>query len=254
AIGSNVVDEGGNRIKNSFSEIAFFSTFIIFIYMTWKLFIFKNNIDKILLSIFLCHVVIFLIPTFKIFAGIFGLLMHQDIVWRFFFASPWFIFIPIVFFDFFKKIYYKKVVLFTSMLAIIFCFYFLSERILFKTFSGNIQSIYSSFSRDKVFVQYSYSDLKSLKENIDHHVGGMDKEYVMLYLRGDMATVARAIYGYYAFSHRRVFIPMENFYNQNLDTKYNLIPVDLPVNFPKDRNIFTYFDLDEKRISQMKKY
>lgn len=71
----------------------------------------------------------------------------------------------------------------------------------------------------------------------------------MLYLRSDLATIARGLWGHYVYSYRRTFIPMHRFYAAGLDKQYQLIPINLPQDFPKDRDIFLKFNLDERKIS-----
>ena len=118
-----------------------------------------------------------------------------------------------------------------------------------KALSGNIQSLHNSFFKERVGLQYSAETLDLLEQTIDRQTGDTEKKDIILYIRGDLATLSRAVFGYYAYAHRRTFIPMRKFYDRRLRHHYKLIPIYLPTNFPKDRDIFLHFKLDGKYIS-----
>ena len=118
-----------------------------------------------------------------------------------------------------------------------------------KSLSGNINSLYNSFFKERVGLQYSDESLALLKQTIASETKDMHKKDTILYLRSDLATISRAIWGYYTYSHRRTFIPMHKFYSKQLEKRYTLVPIKLPLDFPKDRNIFLHFKLDAKSIS-----
>jgi len=247
--GNNIVERGGNRLHNSFSELAMVSTAAGVIYWFFNLVFLRNKPNKIIFPIIAALILFFLIPTFTWFAGVTGLLLHENIVWRFFFASPWFLFIPLIVLKITSCCRFSKTYAFLILFAILSATFFASQTYLHKALSGNIHSLYNSFSREKVGPQYTAETLALLKQTIEQQTIDIEKKDVMLYLRSDLATLARALYGYYTFSYRRTFIPMHQFYTNRMEQQYKLIPINLPLNFPKDRDIFLNFKLDSKSIS-----
>ncbi|MCI5222865.1 MAG: hypothetical protein D3924_09385 [Candidatus Electrothrix sp. AR4] len=248
--GVNITERGGNRLRNSFSELAMLSSIAALTYGAITFFYFHKKKSNRPLSLLLLALILFyLIPTSKWIAGITGILLHENIVWRFFFASPWFLFIPFIIYKLTCHSRYPKAYVFFILFSILSVSCFASQTYFNKTLSGNIMSLYKSFFKEKVGLQYSDETLALLKETIEKKIEGAEKKEVMLYLRGDIATLSRALYGYYVFSHRRTFIPMHMFYAKQMERRYTLIPINLPLDFPKDRNIFLHFKLDAKRIS-----
>ena len=88
-----------NRFPNSFSEIAIISLIAMIIFRVNYFFVKDNNIpfnrnffDVLLAS----SLVFFMIPMVPFLAGVFSYISHSRTVYRFFFASPWFIFLPFV--------------------------------------------------------------------------------------------------------------------------------------------------------------
>ena len=55
----------------------------------------------------------------------------------------------------------------------------------------------------------------------------------------------------YVYADRRTAIDPTSFYYKGLDKKYNLIVVKLPLDFPKEKEIFQYFNLDQKPLKML---
>jgi hypothetical protein len=95
-LGHNVIDNL-NRFPNSFSEIAIISIISMIIFRVNYLFIndkkisFNRNFFDLLL---VSSLLFFLIPMVPFLAGLAAYITHPNFVYRFFFASPWFIFFP----------------------------------------------------------------------------------------------------------------------------------------------------------------
>ncbi len=248
--GEKIVGGGENRLQSTLSELAMVSLFAAAGYWLISLLVFRKSPAGIVSVISVALVIFFLIPTNKWFAGLTGVLLHQNIVWRFFYASPWFLFLPLIFFKIARQLEYAKVSMFIGLTTTLLMTYLGSQFYFNKTLYNNVRSLNNSFIKERVGVQYSAETFEYLKQIIAKETGEQKRERVMLYLRGDMATLARGIYGYYAYTHRRVSIAMRQFFSSGMDKKYALVPVDLPLGFPRDRNIFIRFDLDTKRISK----
>jgi hypothetical protein len=247
--GKNIAEKGGNRHASSFSELAMFSTVAALAYWGINFLFFRKNLNSIVSLLIVALIIFFLIPTFKWTAGIAGLLLHTDIVWRFFFGGPWFLFLPLIVFKITCRCRYPQTYASFLLLTVLTGIFFLSQNYFNKALSGNVYSLYNSFFKDRVGVQYTADTLTYLEQKIENKTGGLDKKEVLLYIRSDLATLSRAVYGYYALSHRRISIPMHHFYGNHMEQQYKLVPINLPPDFPKDRNIFLRFKLDAKNIS-----
>jgi len=248
--GYNITERGGNRLNSSFSELAIVSSIAALIYWVTSLLFFCRKPDRILTLLTIALIIFFLIPTSLWLAGIMGLLLHKNIIWRFFFASPWFLFVPLIIYKINYRFRFPTAFISFLLIAILSVTFFISQNYLNRTLSGNMLSLYNSFFKNRVGLQYSEDDLALLRRTIEIETKNIEKRNVMLYLRSDLATLARALFGYYVYSHRRIFIPMHKFYTNHMDKKYTLFPITLPLDFPKDRNIFLKFKLDAKNISK----
>lgn len=175
--GSQVVDGKLNRYPNSFSEIAIVSILLAMIFRTFYYFFYlykKDNkipvrklgwgflsngvnikgFDYILAASLLFYV----IPLNRITAGIGSyLLTIPDVVWRFFFGSPWFIILPVLIYISFKYFSEKqslaKVMLTNAV--VIFVLIVLSKYILWGALYKNTESIIVSLDKSRGGVQYS---------------------------------------------------------------------------------------------------
>ncbi len=242
---------GGNRVGSSFSELASFAsiTALLFWVILWLLK--KREMPPIIHLLSIAVIMFYLIPTSKWIAGIAGTLLNEDIIWRFFFASPWFIFPPLICYlitssSRFPRMY--TTLLLTGILLVSYSFSLNSTN---QALSGNTRSLYNSFFKERVNLQYNDQDLLILKNSIHQQTRTLKKDTTMLYLRSDLATLARALWGYYTYSHRRIFIPMHKFYSMGLNDQYKLVPITLPSGFPKSREIFLKFNLDSRKISTL---
>jgi len=248
SIGPGIVEN--NRQHNTFSELAVLSSVAALVY--WCVFgiWFRDDSSRFVTLLCASLVIFYLIPSNIWLAGTTGLLLHKDIVWRFFFGSPWFIFLPLIALKFTQNRRLPEFAAPVLLLGLFCVTLFASQIYLNQALTGNARSLLNSFFKDRVGLQYSQDSIEHLKKIIMEETKDLDKDSYLLYLRGDMATIARALYGYYAYSHRRVFLPMHSFFGYGLSEKYELVPITLPPEFPKDPHIFTYFNLDLRSISQ----
>ena len=255
-IGSMNVDSGWNRFPNSFSEIAILSVSLALIY---RIFMFmkperpsmRRCFDYLLIS----SCLFLIIPLTKITSGIIGYVTFSETVWRFVFASPWFIFIPFITYRIIAS--QKKrvsLLIITANIIVIISMSLISKYVFYQAFYGNGQSLISSLDINKVGVQYSSEDIKKLSNIIqDHERRFAQKDRPnLLYMRSDLGIIAKAVYGrdVYMTKVRMPYLTMESFYDRKLDQRYNLIDVDAPASFPKDNEIIKYFNIEKLSLSK----
>ena len=271
---------GGNRIKTTAGELAFFSLCIggLFTIGMWRKYIDckinKNLFFALLSSAFL----FFMIPIIPILDGVVALFSHPNVVYRFFYVSPWFIFTPLVVYILLKKYNVKKYFQ-LKLLASNFLFLLLSlivsKFILFSALYGNVASILNSLDNNKVGCQYSKDDIARLKKIIEKK----EKKATLkplFYIRGDLGPIVATIPGKNVFAYSRVKLhcskPLPYYrgfikryknkagdknwkqykrYHAYVDivkkfNGYEIINIDLPNDFPRDESIFKYFTNIEK--------
>jgi hypothetical protein len=192
-----------NRFPNSFSELAQISLILALIFRLYYLFVKGKNLffNKNLFDCMLVlSIIFFLIPMVPFLAGVAGYLTIDEQVYRFFFATPWFIFIPFLVYlsleqkfishalsnsTFYRIIKEKEIEipkrkviidffaagLVVSMLFAVFHSNAFATRnyifrlFEFKTTAMNIKSIINSLDKNKVGMQYSRDDMVKPGDN-----------------------------------------------------------------------------------------
>jgi hypothetical protein len=95
--GRVIVRSGLNRYPNSFSEVALFSLIVGVLFRAYY-FIKKDKNGILNMHLFNCLLILssifFLIPKVTFLAGLAGYMTINEQVYRFFFASSWFVFLP----------------------------------------------------------------------------------------------------------------------------------------------------------------
>lgn len=250
--GHAIAINGMNRFNSSFSKVAIFSIIIAVIIKITLSFRKKEIIeippfDYLLLS----SAVFFLIPLNVTLAGIVSSFTHVEIVWRFFFASSWFVFIPITL-SLLWEIIKDKVnfaVYYIASIFAIFGILAVLNLVWNDVCYQNGASILASLGRDgarKVGVQYSREDIANLKAIIDKSDTKVEGKPNIFYVRGDLAVIVRGVLRKYVYADRKNLFPKASFFEQELNRRYNLINIVVPSNFPKDTEIFAFFSLEKK--------
>ena len=256
---------GLNRSDSTFSEIARISQFLaIFTFIFYFLkYIFKRG-KGLNLSLFICllasSTIFYLIPTVPFLAGLAGYIVPKDVVYRFFYVSPWFIFLPLILYKslpFLKKaftalkvkeievpIFYKFAIIFiTAGIVVFFSIVYLRQYYPYRTVRGNIISIVNSLDRKKVGVQYSKDDINSLGEKIKKCEQSNNGKTNIYYTGetsfvttgvGGKAYIVRGVFRKYVYASRGYSmkdffiapLTKDSFFNQGLDKKYTLIDID----------------------------
>jgi hypothetical protein len=247
-VGYWVTHGGGNRFPYAISEIAIFSILCAVLFRIY-LFVSRDGIQRKIYDFLLIVSIFFLIiPLNGTLAGVIGIVTHKDIVWRFFFGSAWFIFLPLTISrisrTFFKK--NQMVYVFTFNLTLIILFCFLSRFFFYHSFYQNTLSVIQLLDANKVGLQYSKSDLNTLADIVRQQDISIEGKTNIFYIRGDMAPILRTVFRKYVYADRRYLQPKASFYEKSFAKQYHLVDIELPANFPKDEEIFRYFDLEKK--------
>lgn len=242
-IGNGIVRSGLNRFPNSFSEIALLSIIaallvrvIYTVFSKERVISFNVHFFDYLLAL---SMLFFSIPMIPSLAGLIGYMTHPHHVWRFFFASPWFIFLPFVIYklSIMKDInipLYKFVII--AALVITSIFYF-RKYIFHDTFILNTKSIVNSLYKEKIGVQYAKKDMDAIGDLI-RQCEQIDQGKPNMYFTGeisaitggvgDKAYIIRGVFRKYVYGSRRKNITIDSFYKNGLDKTYNLIDIDHP--------------------------
>jgi len=247
-IGHWVTQEGGNRIPYAISELTIFSMICAVLFRIRQFFS-RNGTDRKLYDFLLISSALFLfIPLNGFLAGMAGITTHKDIVWRFFFGSAWFLFLPFIIDRVVILLMKKEDILypFTINIAMIILFLFLSRFMFHQSFYLNANSIIHLTDSHQVGLQYSQDDMERLAGIIRQNDAPADGLINIFYIRGDMAPILRTVIRKYVYADRRYLWPKATFFEKGLNKKYRLIDIDLPDDFPKNEEIFRYFNLEKK--------
>lgn len=213
-IGAMVVQT--NRLESVFSEIVPISI-ILFLIMTAFVLVgysknktdFKSQIPinlKGMTFLLIIAVTFFLIPSLEITAGITAYLIQFDLVWRFFFAVPWFLLLPFGLIWCIRAFNLSKksgtlLVSGTGILTLLISFGWANQReqpILF----NNLRSLnLMPQTVDRTF-QYSDSQLANLQGTLKKAVGDHKTTTPVLSIRGDLGFIAAASWGYRIFQKK----------------------------------------------------
>jgi hypothetical protein len=247
-IGHWVTQAGGNRIPYAISEITIFSMICAVLFRI-RLYFSKDGTNRRLYDfLFISSALFLFIPLNGFLAGIAGITTHKDVVWRFFFGSAWFLFLPFII-DRMVIFMMKKEAIFYPFIiniVLIIIFFFLSRMMFYQSFYLNANSIIQLTDAYKVGLQYSQDDMGKLAKIIRQNDVPADGMINMFYIRGDMAPILRTVLRKYVYADRRYLWPKTTFFEKGLNTKYHLIDITLPDDFPKNEEIFRYFNLEKK--------
>lgn len=247
AEGSQITVGKLNRFPNSITELAIA---LIILAVLFRGFYKEDKMIKINIKIFdyllATSLIFYVIPLNRISAGIASyVLTTPDIICRFFFVSPWFVFLPL-FVYITVKFFSKKQVLTRAILAntaVILVFIFLSKYIFWGALYKNTESILLSLDKSRVGVQYSGKDLAALKEIVMRSEAVQGPKLNIYSIRGDLAPIVRGVFRKYVYMHDRRESPpgRASFVAEGLDGKYGLVEIKLPESFPRDEEIFRDF-------------
>ena len=274
---------GLNRFPNSFSELAIFS-------LGWGV-IMSFNINKIttvvpdlhkrlFFAILTSATLFFFIPVIPGLNGLFALLTHSNVVYRFFYVSPWFLFVPIgIYLMMAKKdqnrgFCNQKLIFISS--AVFLSVVLLSKSLPYSFFYRNCKSTFDSFEEKSVGCQYSREDIERLKKLITKEGKKAKGLTPLYYIRGDWGSFLAVIPKVYVYNYNRITLPnfpnvvyyrqfVKLHKNKSEDKNwkdykryhiyvdilkdfegFEVINIEFPANFPRDEKIFEEFPLLER--------
>ena len=255
ALGRTYMEEGLNRFPTSFSEAAVISLAAgaLLVLIAFSLKQIGAMLEKrLLVALFILSCLFFLIPMSRPLAGLACLVTHPHVVWRFFFACPWFVFLPmalgLALAVLSREGVPRRAALAAANLIMVALLLAGSRYGMTGVTFQNARSIARSFSSRVVGVQYSSADIARLRqvvEQAERRSGGNKPR--LFYVRGDLAPIVRGVFRKYVFADRRSQLPRSAFFESHLDRKYALVDVRLPPDFPKDSEIFRSFPLLDRQ-------
>ncbi|XOF33462.1 MAG: hypothetical protein ACL93V_15910 [Candidatus Electrothrix sp. YB6] len=198
---------------------------------------------KVFFTLLIISVLFFFIPVTPYIRALFGMIMQASRTWRIVLACPFFIFYPIFCYLFCQKILKKDDGRFTFITgaAGLLILIVLSRFLMWNTLYLNTKSLVNSvFFKEKITMQYTDATVKRLEGLLESAKAQCRSGKCMYYMRGDMAYIARAVLGEYVYQRRW---RQPNFHHQV--GGFQVIPIQLPDNMPKDEKIFKSFDLNE---------
>lgn len=248
-MGHDIVDNGLHRYPHSFSDLAQ-SSILVAIAFLIIIPVKRQKMLSINYSLFIYLMItsflFFVTPLTYFSAGVAGYLVKPEFVWRLFFASSWFLLIPMLATIVLKTFKFKFIL--TVNITILILLFFGSGLTTHQTLYGNTLSIINSLQPTKVGFNYSSAEVNSLHEFINQYEKDHPTEKPrMYYLRGDLAYILRGLLGKYVFQRRRYNMPLTEFYEKSLDDRYQLVDLSkhpFIVNFRRNEKIFTHFKLD----------
>jgi len=236
----HIVVSGSNRFPNSFSEIAILSLIAAVIFKIICTLKPKKRFNVSVYNyLFFSSFLFFLIPMTTFLAGTAAFITNSGVVCRFFFASPWFIFIPYIVYELInieniskiftesniykllvknektnislKEIFFApSIITLTVILLLVFIIprglfsrNSISRTLSFETTIQNAKSIINSLDKKKVGVQYSEKDIEAIGEMVkkceETHKGKPN-----LYFTSETNSITGGV-GYKAYIIRGVF-------------------------------------------------
>ncbi|MEY4668379.1 MAG: hypothetical protein RL518_1078 [Pseudomonadota bacterium] len=246
-IGRWVTEGGGNRFPHAFSEAAIaslvFAT-ILRIYLARA----KHSLNLKVYDPLLASSLLFAaIPLNGLLSGTVGIVTHEEIVWRFFFGSAWFIFFPLALHVASSKFakYSSSRSLIVSYTVSLLTLLVLSRFALYGSLYQNTASIASLLYERRIGMQYTLQDVERLAQSIKQQEPVSADKPIMLYIRGDLAPIVRTALRRYVYADRRRLFSKSSFYEKGLADRYLLVDIELPPDFPRDAEIFKVFALDK---------
>lgn len=187
-----------------------------------------------------------IIPVCWFMVGFFRIFTAQ--IWRFVFASPWFVLLPAFFYWLFSSIFKDQVELsriasLATLLVIIITLP-ISTYFCHRAVSGNLSSILKSFDSTSCSLNYRDETITNLDQYLQPNLNS--SKTPLFLLRGDLVFPAKMRLNKYFFADRFKIPSIETFNelkakHKSLSEDYDLIDVELPHDFPLDDDIMTFF-------------
>lgn len=238
-----------SRFSATFSEIALFSLIAGFLtsgWLFWDKSIRATVNSRLFLSQIFAMLCFFLIPLTTISAGLAGLVTHPFLVYRFFWGTPWFILLPVMFYLVAQRFRMQSDdnwmwVVATAIIILFINLSPLSTGALY----ANARSFVTALDRKAMGPQYGEDVIQRLEIMVDQRRPSAPDptRSDVYYIRGDLAYLVRGCLRKYVYTSRFGTPPRSTFFKYGLDKRYRLIDLDadLGSDFPKDQQLFRSF-------------
>jgi len=239
-----IVSEHLSRFPNTFNELALLSLALGCIALIIVFIKTEIKINRVLFSyLIVSSLLFFAIPQIELLAGVFSVVAHSGVVYRFFYASNHSVFIPLAVILVLESGILKNsavskelktvgLVMLTVGVTVIFS-WGVSGGYLYKNTANLIKSLYTNN------LQISGKDIRFLRKTIESKPETDGKEN-LFYVRADIAPVVRYYFGEKVWQKTR-FKAIKPRLSNNFKKKYNLAVINLPPDFSRDDKIFYAF-------------
>ena len=238
--------ENLSRYPSSFSEAALFSLIAGLLSVCWISFdsLTRKRLNvRLFLSQTLATLLFFLIPLTVVGGGLMAMLTLFELVWRFFFAAPWFLLLPAVLYLLVRRLFPEAGPgwAVAGNVACILILVFISKGLMTGVLYENTRSILNALNPDKVGPYYTREDVARLDALISQKKNPDPAKPAIYYIRGDLAYLVRGCLRRYVYTSRLHKPTRESFFEAGLNRRYQLIDIDIGGDFPREDRIFRSF-------------
>ena len=239
--GKQIQDTGIHRGLSSFTELAITGSLILAGILSARCFSFSwqkplETADRVLLWVSLSAIGFGVAPRTLIPSGFLGVMTVDEQVWRFAFASPWFMGFPLWGCYLLKE--RKTSVRIGIALAPFVAAFLVSRIFLGGPFNANVASLFRSLElrdRDRVGIQYDRGALARLDELVLAVPEPNNGKKNIFLIRTDLQTYVRAATGVYVLGHRLVAVH-RGWYGE-WENSYELVEIPAPADIPVDEEM-----------------
>ena len=216
----NTTNDFDPRAYAAFNSLAIISLMILGLSIPLSIWKRKLISKKFFILLFLLSST-FLIPFIPYIQNLAILIVGSGVVWRFIFISSLFLIVPTFCFMLFER---KISLIYFSIFLIIVSSFLISRYLSTKhVYFKNVESIYSSLSRETVGVHFSDKQITSIGakvENLAKSNQSFNNEPILFYAPRGIDYIIRGVFGYFTFCEQYRTFTQEQFDNI---TDYNKI-------------------------------
>lgn len=228
-----------NRFSSAFNSISLFSIFSFCVFLFFHVLMRNRSAisreqSSLIFSLVISSIIFILIPTFWPLAGLVGQLASPDLVWRFFFAIPWFLGLPIIICQFLgrKELLFHRIPIMALFGLLVVLYFGASTRILSWQNLNTVLNFCSVgfCNRDNIKLQYSSVELNKHKANIDSSIKryfehGLEQNSrpVVLDIEGELGYVAAALWGYQVLQVK--YVPLTDQEKARYESDFHIVKI-----------------------------
>lgn len=248
-VGTHLQVNGLHRGFTTFNELAIMGCLLLA--LTASLEVWRQKTNKfslsqrfrVLMFVLFLAVLFALLPRLTVTSGTLALLTVDEQVWRFSFASPWFVGFAIWGALFVSKNSSATRKILVTAAPIIFTF-FISRFIVSGPFNTTASAVIRSLElidRHSVGVQFDQPALKKLEDSVRSAPRAQPPRRNIFLVRSDLQTYVRAATGAYVVGDRLGAVDRTYYDNMPDKDQYDLIIIDPPSDIPVDQEMAKAF-------------